>query len=385
MNLIENLDYATLQHLWWLLCSVVGSLFLFLNFVQGGQSLLWQVAKTETEKDLVINSLGRKWELTFTTLVLFGGALFASFPKFYSTSFGGAYWVWILILFTFIIQAVSYEYRKKPRNILGSTVYEFFLLINGTVGILLIGAAVGTFFTGSNFQLSSYNFVTWTHPFRGLEAALSLSLSSLFNISLGLFLVFNARTLGSMYLINNIELSAVPEMETRLRKACWTNFVMSLPFCLYVVASLLLMKGFGIVDEQGTIEYVKYKYLLNLLANPWLLILLLGGLALVILGALRTAKTRSTAGIWFGGLGTVLVGLCVLMLPAYNNTAFYPSKVDLQSSLTIYNASSSPYTLKVMTYVALTIPFVLAYIVYVWWAMDKGKLKIEDTGDRAAY
>ena len=383
--MIGNLDYMTLQHLWWLLCSVVGALFLFLTFVQGGQSLLWQVAKTDTEKDLVINSLGRKWELTFTTLVLFGGALFASFPKFYSTSFGGAYWVWILILFTFIIQAVSYEYRRKPRNILGSKVYELFLFINGVVGILLIGAAVGTFFTGSHFQLNDYNFVTWTHPFRGLEAALSPSFSSLFNISLGLFLVFNARTLGAMYLVNNIELSAVPDLETRLRQASWKNFVLSLPFCLFVVVSLLFMKGFGIVDEQGTIELVRFKYALNLFANPWMLALLLAGLALVIYGAFKTAKTQSTAGIWFGGLGTVLVGLVVLMLPAYNNTAFYPSKVDLQSSLTIYNASSSPYTLKVMTYVALGIPFVLAYVAYVWWAMDRGKMTIEDTGDRTAY
>ncbi|MCP3890029.1 MAG: cytochrome d ubiquinol oxidase subunit II [Desulfobulbaceae bacterium] len=383
--MIENLDYVTLQQLWWLLCSVVGSLFLFLTFVQGGQTLLWQVAKTETEKDLVINSLGRKWELTFTTLVLFGGALFASFPKFYSTSFGGAYWVWMLILFAFIIQAVSYEFRKKPFNILGRRVYELFLFINGSVGIVLIGAAVGTFFTGSNFELSSYNFVTWTHPFRGLEAALSLSLSSVFNISLGLFLVFNARTLGAMYLVNNIDLSAVPEMEKRLREACWKNFVLSLPFCLYVVVSLLVMKGFGIVDEQGTIDYVQFKYFKNLLANPWLLGFLLGGLVLVTLGALRTAKTESTVGIWFGGLGTVLVGLAVLLLPAYNNTAFYPSKFDLQSSLTIYNASSSPYTLKIMTYVAIGIPFVLAYVIYVWWSMDRTKMKIEDTGDSAAY
>ncbi len=183
--MIENLDYITLQHLWWLLCSVVGSLFLFLTFVQGGQTLLWQVARTSGEKDLVINSLGRKWELTFTTLVLFGGALFASFPKFYSTSFGGAYWVWIAILFAFILQAVSYEYRKKPMNILTAWGYEFFLFINGSVGVLLIGAAVGTFFTGSNFELSGFNFVTWTTPLRGLEAVLDPSLSSVFNLCLG--------------------------------------------------------------------------------------------------------------------------------------------------------------------------------------------------------
>jgi len=383
--MIEQLDYSTLQHLWWLLCSVVGALFLFLTFVQGGQSLLWQVAKTQTEKDLVINSLGRKWELTFTTLVLFGGALFASFPKFYSTSFGGAYWVWIAILFTFIIQAVSYEFRRKPWNIYGSLVYEGFLFINGVVGILLIGAAVGTFFTGSNFQLDSNNFVTWTHPLRGLEAALDFSLSSVFNIAMGLFLVFNARTLGAMYLLNNIEMGEAPEMEPRLRNACWQNLIISLPFCLLIVGSLLFMRGYGIVDEQGTIAVVSFKYLFNLLANPWLLLLLLAGLALVVFAAWKTAKTDSTKGIWLGGLGTVLVGLTVLLLPAYNNTAFYPSKADLQSSLTIYNASSSPYTLKVMTYVALGIPFVLAYVAYVWWAMNRTKIKIEDTGDKAAY
>ena len=383
--MIEHLDYATLQHLWWLLCSVVGALFLFLTFVQGGQSLLWQVAKTPTEKDLVINSLGRKWELTFTTLVLFGGALFASFPKFYSTSFGGAYWVWMLILFTFILQPVGYEYRKKPWNIFGSLVYEGFLFINGTVSILLIGAAVGTFYTGSNFQLSDSNFVTWTHPLRGLEAALSPSLSSVFNIAMGLFLVFNARTLGAMYLVNNLELGEVPEMAIRLRKVCWQNFLCSLPFLLLILGSLLMMRGYGIVDDKGTIEIVSFKFLRNLLANPWLIALLAAGLVLVIAGVWRTSKSTETGGIWYSGLGTVLVGLTVLLLPAYNMTAFYPSKVDLQSSLTIYNASSSPYTLKIMTYVAIAIPFVLAYVVYVWWAMNRNKLKIEDTGDRAAY
>lgn len=377
--MIGNLDYSTLQHLWWLLCSVVGALFLFLTFVQGGQSLLWQVAKTEEEKDLVINSLGRKWELTFTTLVLFGGALFASFPKFYSTSFGGAYWVWILILFTFIIQAVSYEFRKKPYNLLGAKVYELFLFINGSVGILLIGAAVGTFFTGSNFTLSEMNFVTWTHPLRGLEAAFNL-----FNLCLGFFLVFNARVLGSMYLINNIELSQAPEMEKRLRAATWTNFLISLPFLGVVLVYLLVWKGFG-VDDQGTVLMVPFKYLKNLFANPWLIVLLALGLAGVILGVFKTAKSSATGGIWFGGLGTVLVGLTVLLLPAYNNTAFYPSKADLQSSLTIYNASSSPYTLTAMTYVAISIPFVLAYIAYVWRAMDSKKISMEDTADKAAY
>lgn len=383
--MIGNLDQATLQHLWWLLCSVVGSLFLFMNFVQGGQTLLWQVAKTETEKSLVINSLGRKWELTFTTLVLFGGALFASFPKFYSTSFGGAYWVWMLILFTFILQAVSYEYRKKPYNVFGSRVYELFLFINGSIGILLIGAAVGTFFTGSNFQLNEHNFVTWTTPLRGLDAALTFSLTSVFNICLGVFLVFNARTLGAMYLTNNIRTGEAPEMEARLRAACEKNFVFSLPFLAVIVIFLLMMPGYGIIDDKGTIGIVSFKFLQNLLANPWLLLLLVVGLLSLVYGVWNTARAQKNNGIWFGGLGTVLVGLTVLLLPAYNNTAFYPSKVDLQSSLTIYNASSSHYTLTVMTYVAMIIPFVLAYIAYVWWAMDRGKIGIEDTGDRASY
>jgi len=383
--MIERLDYVTLQHLWWLLCSVVGALFLAMTFVQGGQSLLWQVAKNRTEKDLIVNSLGRKWELTFTTLVLFGGALFASFPKFYSTSFGGAYWVWVAILFTFVVQAVSYEFRRKPWNIFGSLVYEGFLFLNGVVGILLIGAAVGTFYTGSNFQLDSNNFVTWTNSLRGLEAALSPSFSSVFNIALGVFLVFNARTLGAMYLVNNLDLGETPEMEARLRSACWQNLLLSLPFCLLIVGALLFMPGYGIVDAKGMIGIVSFKYLRNLLANPWLLGLLLAGLGLLIFGAWKTAKTTATRGIWFGGVGTVLVGLTVLLLPAYNNTAFYPSKADLQSSLTIYNASSSLYTLQVMTYVALAIPFVLAYIAYVWWLMDRGKIRIEDTGDKAAY
>lgn len=377
--MIGNLDYATLQHLWWLLCSVVGALFLFLTFVQGGQTLLWQVTRSEEEKGLIINSLGKKWELTFTTLVLFGGALFAAFPKFYATSFGGAYWVWILILFTFIIQAVSYEYRQKSNNLLGSTIFELFLFINGSLGILLIGAAVGTFFTGSHFQLNEYNFVTWTHPLRGLEAAFSI-----FNLSLGLFLVFNARTLGALYLVNNIDFTTVPELEGRLRKGCWTSFLCSLPFLGYVLASLLLMQGYGI-NEQGTVELVSRKYLANLLANPWLIGLLAGGLALVILGAVRTAKSSSTAGIWFSGPGTVLVGLTILLLPAYNNTAFYPSRTDLQSSLTIFNASSSPFTLATMTYVALAIPFVLAYIAYVWWAMDRTKVTAAELSERTAY
>ncbi len=377
--MIGKLDITTLQQLWWIICSVVGSLFLFLTFVQGGQTLLWQVAKDSREKALVINSLGRKWELTFTTLVLFGGALFAAFPKFYATSFGGAYWVWMLILFTFIIQAVSYEYRTKPANLLGEKTYESFLFINGSVGILLIGAAVGTFFTGSNFTLNEMNQVTWTHPLRGVEAAFSF-----FNLSLGLFLVFNARVLGAMYLVNNIDFKGAKEMEARIRKSCLTSFLCSLPFLLYVVVGLLLFDGYG-TDANGVVSMVAGKYMNNLLEMPVVLGLLGVGLFLVILGVTRTSLGTARTGIWFGGLGTVLVGLAVFFTAAFNGTPFYPSKVDLQSSLTIYNASSSHYTLTAMSYVALFIPVVLAYIVYVWRLMDIRKIGQQDIDDKKAY
>jgi cytochrome d ubiquinol oxidase subunit II len=377
--MIANLEYGTLQQIWWILCSVVGSLFLFLTFVQGGNTLHWQVAKNDVESSLVMNSLGRKWELTFTTLVLFGGALFAAFPKFYATSFGGAYWVWMLILFTFIVQAVSFEYRKKPNNFLGAKVYETFLIINGTVGVLLIGAAVGTFFTGSNFTLNSMNQVTWTNPLRGLEAAFSL-----FNLSLGLFLVFNARVLGGMYLLNNINFTALSDFEARLRKSVWINFLCALPFLLYVLVSLLMMKGFG-VNESGVVSMVAGKYLANLLAMPLVLGLLLLGLVLVIVAVLMTVFQGSSKGIWLAGLGTVLVGLAVFFTAGFNNTPFYPSKADLQSSLTIMNASSSKYTLVAMTYVAIGIPFVLAYVVYVWRQMDSQKLAAHEVMNDEAY
>jgi len=370
--MIGSLDTSILQFIWWVLVSVVGSLFLFMNFVQGGQTLIWQAGKTEDEKTLIINSLGRKWELTFTTLVLFGGALFAAFPLFYATSFGGAYWVWIAILFTFIIQAVSYEYRKKPDNFLGNKTYELFLHINGFVGILLIGAAVGTFFTGSNFTLNEYNQVTWTHPLKGLEAAFSL-----FNLSVGLFLVFNARVLGGMYLINNIDFSSSPNLETRLRKSVGVSFILELVFLLYVLINLLLMKGFN-VDSEGTVTLVSGKYLSNILQMPFNTFLLLAGLVLVVLGVFLTVIKKSDKGIWPAGLGTVLVGLSVFFLCGLNGTAFYPSKADLQSSLTIYNASSSHFTLTAMAYVALVIPFVLAYIIYTWKQMNGSKMTLEE-------
>jgi cytochrome bd ubiquinol oxidase subunit II len=375
--MIGSLDLSTLQKLWWLICSLVGALFVFMNFVQGGQTLLWQVARTSTEKSLVINSLGRKWELAFTTLVMFGGALFAAFPKFYATSFGGAYWVWMLILFTFILQAVSYEFRTKPRNLLGARGYEFFLLINGSLGVLLIGAAVGTFYTGADFQLSQYNLVTWQHGLRGLEAAFNL-----FNVSMGLFLVFNARTLGAMYLLGSIDPAAAPQMQPRLLKAVRHSFLISLVPLVFVLVRLLTMPGFA-VDEAGVVTIEQQKYLLNLLAQPVLAIMLVLGLALVVIGVLRAM--RGGRGLWFSGPGTVLAALVLFILPAINGTAFYPSTHDPQSSLTIHNASSSHYTLTVMSYVALGIPLVLGYIVYVWRLMDRRKISAGDITDKTAY
>ncbi|HIJ91088.1 MAG: cytochrome d ubiquinol oxidase subunit II [Desulfobulbaceae bacterium] len=368
--MIGNLDHSTLQQLWWLIASVVGSLFLFLTFVQGGQTLIFTLAGSEEEKSLIINAMGRKWELTFTTLVLFGGALFAAFPLFYATSFGGAYWVWMLILFTFIIQAVSYEYRKKPDNVFGARTYEIFMCINGSVGILLIGAAVGTFFTGSRFSLNLYNSVTWHTPYHGLEAALNP-----FNLAFGLFLVFLARILGAMYIVNHVDHE---NLVKRARKATWINLLWALPFLLTILIGLVTMDGFAVDPATGKVFMEKGKYLHNLLGMPAVLILLLGGLGSVIYGVAATGFLDKDNGIWFGGIGTVLVGLAIFSLAGYHNTAFYPSLTDLQSSLTIHNASSSKYTLTAMSYVALAVPFVLAYVAYVWKLMDAKKLTLAE-------
>jgi cytochrome d ubiquinol oxidase subunit II len=376
--MIGNLEWASLQQLWWLIVSVVGALFVFLTFVQGGQTLILTLARDEHEKSLIINSIGRKWELTFTTLVLFGGAFYASFPLFYASSFGGAYWVWIAILFTFVVQAVSYEYRRKPNNFLGQKTYEIFMFINGSVGILLIGAAIGTFFTGSNFTLNDYNLVNWTHPLRGLEAAFSL-----FNLSLGLFLVFLARVLGALYLAGNLEHESLVD---RLKHSSFDNLVCALPFLLYVLVGLATMDGFAVDPANGAVSMVSGKYLHNLLDMPIVLVMLLAGLLLVILGVVLNRLTRSVRGIWPAGFGTVLTCLAIFCLAGYNNTPFYPSKADLNSSLTIYNASSSHYTLTMMSYVALAVPFVIAYIAWVWRQMDSRKLTVDElTADEKSY
>ena len=379
--MFDSLTLAQLQQLWWLIVSVIGALFVFLTFVQGGQSLLTFVARNDLEKSLVINSLGRKWELTFTTLVLFGGALFAAFPLFYATSFGGAYWVWIAILFTFVLQAVSFEFRKKPGNILGARTYEIFLFLNGTLGILLIGIALATFFSGSRFQLDDYNQVLWQHPLRGLEAALDF-----FNVALGLFLVLLARTLGALYLLNNIDfrLPLVKEMERRLRKAATTNLAASIPFLLYFMVSMSSREGFAVNPETGEVFLESGKYLQNLMASPKVLGMLAAGLLLVVLGAAVARRASGRSGIWFSGLGSILVALALFLTAGFNNTAFYPSSFDLNSSLTIYNASSSRYTLTTMGYIALAVPLVLGYIAYFWHKMDREKISTGEVSDFTA-
>jgi len=317
--MFDSFSLAQLQQFWWIIISVVGALFVFLTFVQGGQSLLNYTARNDLEKLLVINSLGRKWKLTFTTLVLFGGALFAAFPLFYATSFGGAYWVWILILFTFVLQAVSFEFRKKPDNLLGARTYELFLFLNGFFGIFLFGIALATFFSGSSFQLDDYNQVLWQHPMRGPEAGLSL-----FNVAFGLFLVFLSRTLGGLYLLNNIDfrLEQLKNMEKRLRKAVTGNLAASILFLLYFMASLLTRDGFALNPETGDIFMENGKYLHNLQAMPGVLAMLAAGALLVVLGAV-SARRVSNSGIWFSGFGSILVALSLFLTAGLNNTAFF--------------------------------------------------------------
>jgi len=379
--MFDNFTLAQLQQLWWLIVSVIGALFVFLTFVQGGQSLLSFVARNDLEKSLVINSLGRKWELTFTTLVLFGGALFAAFPLFYATSFGGAYWIWIAILFTFVLQAVSFEFRKKPGNLLGARTYELFLFLNGTIGILLIGIVLATFFSGSSFQLDDYNQVLWQHPMLGLETAFSF-----FNVSFGIFLVLLARTLGALYLLNNIDfrLQLVKDMEKRLRKAVATNLIGAIPFLLYFMYNLATVEGYAVKPESGEIFMESGKYLQNLLAMPGVLAMLAAGLLFILLGAAVARRPSGKSGIWFSGLGSILVALSLFLTAGFNNTAFYPSSFDLNSSLTIYNASSSRYTLTTMSYIALAVPLVLAYIAYFWRKMDREKLSTGEVSDFTA-
>jgi len=371
-------DHLQLQQIWWIVISLVGALFILMSFVQGGQTLLATTARTELEKTLIVNSLGRKWELTYTLLVLFGGAFFAAFPRFYATSFSGAYWVWMLILMTFVLQAISYEFRKKPGNLLGSRTYEWFLFINGSLGLFAIGAAVGTLFTGGNFHISETNLITWGNPARGLEALLVP-----FNLAVGFLVVFLARVLGSLYLVNN--LSEEGGLVDRLRNAAFNNLLAVLPFLLFILYRWITMTGYG-YTENGEIILEKGKYFQNLLAMPVPgLGFLLAGLVLIVLGVIVTRFTRSTKGIWAGGPGAVLTGVALFLILGLNKTAFYPSRFDLQSSLTIENASSSLYTLSAMTLVALAVPFILAYVSYVWRLMNSEKISARDIENKKSH
>lgn len=367
--MFETFELITLQQYWWLIVSLLGALFVFLMFVQGGETLLFTIARNETQKSLLVNTLGRKWEFTFTTLVTFGGAFFASFPLFYSTSFGGAYWVWFAILISFVIQAVSFEFRKKPGNLLGARTYEIFLFLNGLLGPLLVGTAVGTFFNGAMFSLDDMNRVTWGTPFRGLEAVLTFH-----NLALGLAVLFLSRILGLLYFMNSIESDAIYQHS---KKQLLYNTVPFLVFFLYFVIALLFKDGYA-YDGNGVISVQPYKYLHNLIEMPVNTLLFLVGVIGVLWGIISTLLKGGTKGIWFAGGGTVLTVWALLILAAFNNTSFYPSLFDLQSSLTIEKASSSKFTLVAMSYVSLFVPFVLGYIWYAWKSMNNKKITTEE-------
>lgn len=379
--MFETFSLFSLQQYWWIIISLLGSLLVFLMFVQGGQTLLYTIGKTEMERKILINTLGRKWEFTFTTLVTFGGAFFASFPLFYSTSFGGAYWVWMAILFCFIIQAVSYEFRSKPNNFLGHRTYEIFLFINGALGTILIGTAVSTFFTGSAFSVDKLNLTNlaspvisrWEGPAHGLEAVLNWH-----NVALGLAVFFLARILGLLYFVNTVNDINILK---RSKKHLLINAVPFLVFFLAYVIGLVLSDGFAVDPITGNVFMEEFKYLHNLLQMPVVLILFLIGVLLVLWGIIRPLwkfEQSGSSGIWFAGTGTILTVFSLFLLAGFNNTSYYPSTFDLQSSLTIRNSSSSHYTLTTMSYVSLMVPIVAAYGWYAWWSMNRKKIDAEE-------
>ncbi len=364
-----DLELLTLQQYWWIIIALLGGLFVFIMFVQGGQTLIDKLSENETEKTMLINSIGRKWELGFTTLVLFGGALFAAFPLFYATSFGGAYWVWMAILFCFIIQAVSYEYRTKPDNFLGKKTYETFLKINGSLGVFLLGVAISTFFSGSEFLLDSNNFVLWQNDLRGLEA-----LQNPYNYLLGFALVYLAKISGALYFINNIDYEPIREKAIDSIKI---NMIIFLVFFLGFMAWILLKDGYA-VDTNAMVFIQENKYFLNFKELPMVFLMFIIGVVLVIFGVYATVQYKLTYCITPTGVGIVLTVMAIILNVGFNNTAYYPSTYDLQSSLTIVNSSGSHYTLMAMSYASLMVPFVLAYIAYAWYSMDKVKITKEE-------
>ena len=381
------MTYEFLQHYWCFIVALLGALLVFLLFVQGANSVASSLGYTEEGKRLVYNSTGRKWEFTFTTLVTFGGAFFASYPLFYSTSFGGAYWLWMIILFTFVLQAVSYEFQNKIGNILGPKTFQFFLTLNGIVGPLLLGGAVATFFEGSNFIVEKNNLIDataitpvisrWANASHGLDALLNPWV-----LVFGFAVVFLARVLGILYVINNVSDEDIRSRgSVRLIGA-------AVPFVILFVAylvHLLLKDGFA-YNDQGIIYMEPYKYLNNFIDMWYLLIILLIGVVLVLFGIGKTIVSKTyISGIWPAGIGTVLTVLALLLCSAWNHTAYYPSTADLQSSLTMANSCSSEFTLRTMFYVSLLVPFVLAYIIYAWHAIDSKELTKEEIQDDHAY
>ena len=379
------ITYTFLQQYWWFLISLLGGLLVFLHFVQGGNALIFLAGKSESERSLIINSTGRKWELTFTTLVTFGGAFFASFPLFYSTSFGGAYWVWILILITFVFQAVSYEFQGKAGNLLGKNAFRVFLTLNGCLAPLLIGTAVGTFFTGSQFvvdkaavgNIAAPVISRWANGWHGLEAV-----TEPFNVVFGVMVMALSITLGALYLINNIDNE---KLSSQLRRSLSVSFTLFLVQFLVVVQQLVTMEGFA-VNEGGEVFMEQGKYLANLLDMPVVLAMLLVGAVLLVVGVVLTLWRQGfKRGIWLAAPGTVLAVMAIFMVAGYNNTAYYPSICDLQSSLTLANSCSSEFTLRTMAVVSLIIPFVVAYIAYFWRQMDKKSLTTEELNTSDKY
>lgn len=375
------MSLLSLQQYWWLLVSILGAALVFLLFVQGGQSLIYSVGKTETERKMLVNTLGRKWEFTFTTLVTFGGAFFASFPLFYSTSFGGAYWLWMLVLSTFILQAVSYEFRTKPKNFLGQKTFEWFLFLNGFIGTVSLGVAVATLFTGGNFMHNDMNFTSWANGYHGLEA-----FANPINLALGLAVFFLSRTLGTLYFLNTVNDAAVVKQS---RKQLIINAPLFLVFFLSFMFAIWLGNGSEYWPDSGKISQVAHKYFFNFIDVPAVGIMFLLGVLLVLLGLFRGifcfTKCNDKA-IWPVGIGTFLTVLALLLSLGYNNTVFYPSIADPQSGLTIENASSSQFTLTVMSYVSLLIPFVLAYMIFAWRAINNRKIDPQEMeNDTHAY
>ncbi len=382
------ITYSFLQQYWWFLVSLLGALLVFLMFVQGANSLIFSLGHTAEERRMVINSTGRKWELTFTTLVTFGGAFFASFPLFYSTSFGGAYWLWMIILFSFVLQAVSYEFQNKLGNFLGPKTFQWCLIINGVVGPLLLGGAVATFFNGSNFIIEKNNLVdvegvtpiisSWANASHGLDALLDP-----WNLIFGLAVFFLARILGILYVMNNVN-------SENIRSRGSVRLIgVTVPFLLLFVAFLvrtLLKDGYAYNPETGVIFLEPMKYLHNLLDMWYLVAIILVGVVLLLYAIVKTVVSKTyIGGIWFAGVGVVLVVLALLLCAGWNNTAYYPSNIDLQSSLTIANSCSSEFTLRTMALVSILIPFVLAYIAYAWWSLDKKKIDEKDVNEGHAY